>query len=221
MALSVVQSKTGNGGGTVNCTATFSPAATANDLMVGNFFTKSDTGWTNPSGWTTAVSIHNSTNSDDLVIAYKISVGGETAITFVNNSVDQSALVIQEISGNDTANPLDKAGAGTAFSTGVTSISSSSTGTLSQSSEICCACAGIRNVSITSPAVDSSFTPSPPDDATDSSSAVVNTLAATLIVSSTAAQSCNFSWTTAADAMGLIASFRSPPPGASIAWISG
>lgn len=204
MALSVVQTAN-NAGSAGTLTATFGVAATANNLMVGVLFTKSDTGWANPSGWTTAGSVHNSTNADDLVIAYKIAVGGETAITFTINTADHSGLVIYEISGNATSSPLDKVGAGTAFTTGVTTVSSSSTGTLTQANEICIGVAGIRNVTISGITVDSSFLPSPPDAGTDNT---VYSLAAHIIVAATTAQSCNFSWTTAADPMGLIASFK-------------
>lgn len=210
MALSVVQTANNAATGT-SCTATFGAGCSANNLMVGLYFTKSDTGWVNPSGWTTAGSVHNSTNADDLVIAYKIAVGGETGITFSNNGTsDHCGLVIYEISGNDTSTPLDKVGPGTAFSTGQTSVSSSSTGTLSIANEICIGTAGIRNVTISGITVNNSFLPSPPDTATD---AQIYSLGAHIIVSATTAQSCTFSWTTAADPMGLIASFKQASAG--------
>lgn len=204
MALSVVQDNTGTSG-TTSVTATFNSTPARSNLMVGCIFTRA-TSITNPTNWNTAIEVLNTTENDALRISYKVVTDDAAGVTFTVNVNDASSLGIFEVSGNDTATPLDKT-ASTGRTTAVTSISSGTTAALAQADEICFAVAGIRGA-ISTPSMSNSYTfVHEIETAADSSSATV--LDGYRIVTATDAQSTTISWASpTATAMGAIATFR-------------
>lgn len=137
MALTAVQTpKTGVVAPGTALQATYSPAATAGNLLLmavnsASFLTGT------PSGWTQAAAI------DDfcaLYLFYKIAAGGETTVGATLAASDRAGIAIMEYSGN-TATPLDKTATnkpGGAPST----IASGTTAATTQADELAVACFG-------------------------------------------------------------------------------
>ena len=112
MAWAHVQTVTGEGFDT-SITATLS-SATAGNLLVAIIFTRASSISANPSGFTTMLTVTNATENDLLRVAWKIAVGGETALTWTQGN-DQGSTAISEWSGNHASSP-----AGQSASTGRT-----------------------------------------------------------------------------------------------------
>ena len=191
-------------------TATLGSTPAVGDLLVAAIFTRSDTAPTNPSGWSTAITVTNATEVDYLVIAYKVAVVSEpTAVVFTGFAAgaERALGIFDWFSFNGfAAAPLDKT-ASTGRTASATSLSSGTTATILQPDELCIAAWGIRD-GVTATSVDSSFTQQ------HSFIDIHSTTNAYLIdayraVTATGAYATTASWTTARTAMGAIATFKS------------
>lgn len=202
----IVQSATATTPGATTLTATLGVTPTNNNLLVVLAFTRTDTGMTGPSGWTTDIDVVNTTNSDTARIAHKVISGDAAAVQITGLSVaDATVMKVYEVSGIVTSSPSDKTNS-TGESVGAASIATSTTGTLSQGDEIAFALAAIRTT-VTSPSVDSGFTlESTLSDGTAGIEAGI--LPATKIVAVSTALNPTFSWTGAVTAMAEIVTFK-------------
>lgn len=207
MALLITQRQSAaSSASTTSLIATYSPAATVNRLLVAICFTRGDV-LTNPAGWTTAVNVDNLVNNDELRIAYKIAVGGETDVEFTWAANDTAGLSIFEVSGNDASSPLDRT-ASTGITGGVSALSSGTTGTTTLADEISFCGFGLRQ-SVSSPSLTNSFTL---EHHLESVAQVATLLSGSRIVAGISTYETQASWTTAADAMGCIATFKAEAP---------
>jgi hypothetical protein len=93
-----------NGIGTTTAAATYSPVATANNLMIAVCATRAGSATLAVSGWT-ALTSGTSTNITQRVF-YKIAAGGESAISCTGGTT-RTSIIIYEVSGIDTSSPLD------------------------------------------------------------------------------------------------------------------
>lgn len=210
MALAFVQSASaGKGTAGTSCTATLGAGPTQNNLLIASLFTKGVAA-TNPTGFTTAIEVVNSTNDDRLRLTYKVAGAGESAsIGFTGLSSGagtESAVGVMEFSGNATSSPLDQT-ASTGFTAAVETLSSGTTGTLAQAAEVACAAFGLRNNVVTSPSLDNSYTLRS-HQAGGTGTATATIIDGYRITAATTAQDTDASWTTAAGAMGVIATFK-------------
>lgn len=196
--------------------ATFPGSPVQGDLMIASLFTKSDTSPTNPSGWTTDIEIINATNLDYLRICSKIAGAGESStVTFTGMAGDLGGLGILRFSG--AANPAIDKTASSAFATGVTSKTSGTTAATTQSAEVSIVAYGVRNVAITGPALTNSFNQK--NFLTDSSGgSFASIIDGYFIETATGAKESTASWTTAADPMGAIATYKAATAG-NLMWV--
>lgn len=104
MAISQVQKQRSQTNG-ASTTATFSSPATAGNLLVAAAYTNGSSATLDVTGWTLAVETNYSGTASSVGIWYKISSGGETAVTSTGNTICR--LHIAEYSGID-ATPLDQ-----------------------------------------------------------------------------------------------------------------
>jgi len=218
MAIAFIDAATGVQTNATTCSATYPGSPASGDLLIANFFTKSDTSPTNPSGWTTDVEIINGTNNDYLRICSKIAGAGESAtVTFTGLAADLGALGIMRFSG--AANPAIDKTASSGFVTGVTSKTSGTTAATTQGDEVSIVAYGIRNVAITNPALTNSFIQK--NFVTDSNA--VSIIDGYFIETVTGTKESTASWTTAADPMGAIATYKAASGVASnqLAWVKG
>jgi len=196
--------------------ATFPGSPSSGNLMTAELFTKSDTSPTNPSGWTTDIEVINGVNADYLRICSKIAGAGESStVTFTGMASDIGSLGIMRFSGM-TATPIDKT-ASSAFATGVTSKTSGTTAATTQGDEVSIVAYGIRNVAITSPALTNSFIQKNflTDSAAGSFASIIDGY---FIETVTGAKESTASWTTSADPMGVIATYKAATAG-NLAWV--
>lgn len=179
---------------------------TQNNLLVSTMFTRNDAGATNPTGFTTAMSVVNATNSDTARIAYKVAGASEADPAWTFSGGDRTVAACYEFSGNDTGSPLDQTDDTAYVSTG-TACTCGPTGTLSQADEVCVALVGIRDT-ITGPSWDNSYTLGTNRATTVADGADATLIDAYRIVAATTAQQSQASWTTSRGNMGLIATFK-------------
>lgn len=179
---------------------------TQNNLLVSPMFTRNDAGATNPTGFTTAKEVVNSTNQDTARISYKLAGASEADPAWTFSGGDRTVAACYEFSGNDTSAPLDQTD-DTAYVSSGTACTCGPTATLSQADEVCVAMVGIRDI-ITSPSWDNSYTAGTFRATTVSDGADATMLDAYRIVAATTAQQSQASWTTSRGNMGLIATFK-------------
>lgn len=206
MSISVVQTAgVGQTSGTT-LTTTFGGTATANNLLVAGIFHKSDTAPTNPTGFTTAISVLNATNNDTLRIAYKVSAGTETTIQWTGIDSDSGGGRSYEVSGLATSSVLDKTGYKDFNATGVTSVQCDGTsgiGTTTSDNEFIVAMAGVR-LDVSSPSFDGSFINATADVSGGNTASIV---AGNRIISAAGTYSTTASWTGSGAAMACMAAF--------------
>lgn len=141
MAIALVQKK---GAQTVASAAsldvTLDSPPTAGNLLVA--CCNSDATVSTPAGFTLAVS---SISSQGLYIFYRVVQGGDSAtVTFTPSVSDSVAAGVLEYSGLVTSSPLDKTASGNAGD-GSTTVSTGTTATTSQASDLVIVCAGPHN----------------------------------------------------------------------------
>lgn len=179
---------------------------TQNNLLASTMFTRNDAGATNPTNFTTAMSVVNSTNADTARIAYRVAGASEADPVWTFSGGDRTVAACYEFSGNDTSAPLDQTD-DTAYVSSGTACTCGPTGTLSQADEVCVAMVGIRDI-VTSPSWDNSYTAGTFRATTILDGADATMLDAYRIVAATTAQQSQASWTTSRGNMGLIATFK-------------
>jgi hypothetical protein len=204
--ISIIQRATDTAGPDDNVTPVFGSSAAKGNLLVALIMTRGDP-LGNPTGWTTAIDVLNATNNDHLRIAYKVAAGGETAAAFTTPANELSCAAMYEVAVPDPAGiqlALDQA-TSTAYTTGVTSLSSGTTGTIEVADEIAFAAFGYRQ-NISSPSLNSGFTLEHNLEVT--TVATNELVTGQRILGEVGTYSTTASWTTAADVMGAIATFR-------------
>jgi len=200
----VIQTASATTPGATTLTATFGATPTNGNLLVACIFTRTDSGFTGPTGFT-RIDIVNAGASDTASLAYKVASGDGTGIQLTGlSAVDATVMRIFEISGG-TSVPFDKS-ATTGITIGVQAISTGSTGVLSQDREFAVCLAAIR-ATVTAPAInnDFAFDTSISDGAGGSEGTLLTALK---VVSGTPALNPQFSWTNSVDAMAIIATFK-------------
>lgn len=204
MALAFIENQSGTQALATTITANYS-AVNQGELLTAHLYTKSDSSPANPSGWTTDVEVVNGTNLDYLRICSKIAGAGEpTAVTFTGLAGDLGVLGIFRFSG--PANPAIDAVASSAFATGVTSKTSGATVATSQSDEVSVVAYGIRNVAVTSPSLSNGFNLK--NFVADTNISVATLIDGYFIETAAGTKESTASWTTAADPMGAIATYK-------------
>lgn len=214
-----VQHVTNTAGGATNTiTGTFSAATAGNTLFAvvmsrpNGVFAGMDT----PSGWTKIYQWANNSNGNapEITTYYKIASGGETSVTTTDTTATAGnfAIVVNEYSGL-TGTPLDQSGFnGDSTTSSVGSLTSGTTGTLAQASELCIGAWAFRGVG-SSATYSNSYT----EDAflaVNIDTAVPGTLmVAYLEVSSTTAQASTATWTSPLGrAISQIVTFKATSP---------
>lgn len=196
-------------------TATFNVSPVQGYLMIASLYTKSDTSPTNPSGWTTDIEVINGGSLDYLRICSKIAGAGEsTTVTFTGMAGDLGGLGIMMFSG--AANPAIDQTSSSPFATGVTSKTSGTTAATVQGAEVSIVAFGIRNVAITSPSLSNSFNLK--NNVSDTNVSVATLIDGYFIETATGAKESTLSWTTAADPMGAIATYKAQTAG-NLMWV--
>lgn len=183
--------------------------ATAGNLAIAVGKILSTNTITLPSGWAhVSASPYNASTTRQIFMAYKkiaagdIS-GGNAAYTFDDGAANSKYLEMYEVSGMDPTAP-NASSAITPQGTAVTSLVTTTTGTLPQAKCFLVAVAEQAANNGGSTSVDSSYT-------LDTSATLLSTLVAHKITSATTAQAPTFSWLTARNAFGMEAVFIASP----------
>lgn len=206
MALGFVQVAAVSGFSTTSYTVPIS-TPTQNNLLVSTMFTRG-TAAINPTGFTTAIEVVNSTEDDRERITYKIAGVAEPGPVWSGLDTGDGAGTCAdcyEFSGNDTVSPLDRT-ASTGRTATVTSVASGTTSALLDPDEVCvaaCAHRGLVNVSTMS----NNYTQG--TDINDGApTGMCGLQSGYRIVASNSAQSTTFSWNNADTVMAAIATFK-------------
>jgi len=211
MAAALVQSSpTATQASATTITTTFPSAPTSNNLLIGNIHTRSST-LTNPTGFTTAISVLNGTNNDILRQAFKVSDGSETSQqwTGMEGSGADTIACAHEFSGMETSSVEDQEASAAFTSPGGTSRQVGPTSAASQNEVVYIAALGLRGAAISAESVNNGYTLVGNGDVAGST----HLLDAYKIVTDGAAGDVTFSWTTTSVNMGLIQGYKTAAGG--------
>lgn len=204
-----LQSITGTNTSGTSIAVTLPAAPTAGNLLVGRV-ASNDGAFTDPTGWTRAATGYNTTDDDTTGVVYRVAQAGDSATVTFTGFVGNTKLVYVEelyITPGFTVS-VDQFGNATE-STGVTSKSAGTSGTLANATEYACAVIGIRALT----SGNSATAPFSLDAALNNATAFSGNFISQITTATTAVTPTS-TWTTAGTAWGCFATFQAVNSGA-------